>query len=159
VEQSLPKRTFIYKVLHYYLFVDQLTTPNQVRKLCLLYEKTTSDYIYFNVLSWNVLWRLRKIKKMLLNIVDAATENRTKYIWNKNIWLRRIQGGSKSVNTSKSGDHVFHDHYTFPCWSQWPRSLRNELSSLARTLGSNSGIVDSNPIRSMAVCLFCVCVR
>jgi hypothetical protein len=40
---------------------------------------------------------------------------------------------------------------------QWPRCLRHELSSLARTLGSGLRI----PLKawmSVLVCLFCVCV-
>jgi hypothetical protein len=46
---------------------------------------------------------------------------------------------------------------TTDCHSQWPRGLRNKLSSLARTLGSWIRI----PLKAwmfVCVCLFCICI-
>jgi hypothetical protein len=46
-------------------------------------------------------------------------------------------------------------HYVGLCWSQWPRGLRNEMSSLPRTLGSWVRI----PLEAwMSVCVYPVFV-
>jgi hypothetical protein len=50
------------------------------------------------------------------------------------------------------------EKYALMSRSQWPSSLRLELSSLARTQESWGRIPHKANIFSMCVCLFCVCV-